>query len=226
VTQSGDVLTATQKGWDEFPIAGVKIELFAEWQAQRNKTRCSNYPFVRFNELSNQQKKMAVLLCDQFEWYLVDGNKYLYDPEVKPVLLKIEKESDFQSQYGAVKAKDKFANLEYLLSSPFLREHVEKTLNEEEEKELLTKKAEWAILRFGLMTEGELATINPNDLGNNPDEWMNKLQEKIQRWEERIKEDQKHLAALTTLYERMDRYPFAKFLEEAKREVTTIEGSL
>jgi dissimilatory sulfite reductase (desulfoviridin) alpha/beta subunit len=76
------------------------------------------------------------------------------------------------------------------------------------------------------MTEGELATINPNDLGNNPDEWMNKLQEKIQRWEERIKEDQKHLAALTTLYERMDRYPFAKFLEEAKREVTTIEGSL
>lgn len=83
LTQTGKEFTATNKLWDELPTEG--FDLIAQWEKDRKDgwNKRKQLDFVRFQALTDGQKKLVVECAGHYDWYICHTVPIQYDHKME-----------------------------------------------------------------------------------------------------------------------------------------------
>lgn len=243
LSQTGTDYSVTEKIWDE--IEPESLNLIEIWDESRKDSHWNDnkhFPFVRFNYLTNGQKKTAISTAGYLNWsvcYEVPLNYTGYKLQEGDIQGPVEKPDEYLGRKiselmtaGTIElAKQKrsgsYAHFEVILSKNGLVDHVNKTLADEKFNRLYSTNLKWGLSTFEIVSSEEAKDIVTADepdwvfggggsnFGTDPSKWNEKLDSMIENATGAIERFQKRLRIMQDIKAGIEKFGgWDKFREE------------
>lgn len=223
LSQTGDEYTVTNKVWEE--IETEPVDLITIWEKDRkdgwNKRHA--HPFVRFQFLTDGQKKTVVECAGHYQWFVCNHVPLQYDVQtLQPTDMaevlnpdvglpaKVEAvRKGVEEQLKKEKRGGYFPETEIVLKIAGLTSFIGMTLAGEKFEALYRSNLKWALSTLAVLPEEDAKEIVSSDepgwvlgggansnLGTDPEKWGDTLTERIQSAKEAIARNQTRLAIM------------------------------
>jgi len=197
----------TNKVWDE--LKSEPVTLSDLWNGSRKDwNKEGKHPLIRFNFLTEGQKKFVLENPDLYKWYVYEsatfkwggsdhiavGPKSITDTSSVGVVVRKMVET-LETEKRRRDSRYVFIDSEVCISSDSLEEYVRETLEREKFETLYGQNLLWYLQKTGILTSTErvIQSDEPDwihgskaNLGKNPEDWESRLQESIQDTKNRL----------------------------------------
>lgn len=226
LSKKGDHFVITNKSFDE--IVKEKIFIVDIWENDRTKgwNKRNGYPFIRFELLTDGQKKTVLEWPDSYQWFVCNKLPLQYslaDLEETDMVEIVDPKTSLADAVDAARCilketlrkegrGGKFPEAEIVLKNKGLTEYINRTTEVEGLEKLYRSNLQWALVTLSILNEDDAKKIGSSDepifllgdfansnVGADPDKWGEKLSERIQKIKEVIARSQMRLAIMEVM---------------------------